>query len=160
MAKRGRPAKTDQQKDLDGNPGKRPSTDASGGWPKGTPEPPPWVTGMAIDVWNHVVPKLTEAGILSPLDSLTLGSYCQSMARYIQAESTLTEIGTVLVIRNDKGEVKNQAPAPEFTLAIKYLEKANQIGERFGLSPVSRQTINAAKGEKSALRAFLEDAAA
>jgi len=156
MGKRGPKAKTAAQKKAEGNPGRRPVDAAHGpGWPTGVPARPPWLLSMAVDVWELIVPQIAAAGVLSPLDQIALGSYCQCVARYIEAEAFMTSHGTVMEIRSDKGEVKSQSPAPEFTIALKYLEKANQLGERFGLTPVSRQTLKSGEAQESALTKFL-----
>lgn len=156
MGRRGPKPKTDTQKKLDGNPGRRPATGAGTGWPTGAPTRPAWLLNpLAIATWDEVVPQIAAAGILSPLDRVSLASYCLSVARYIEAEQWMDREGTVCVIRSDKGEVKNQGPAPEFVIAIKYLEKANQLAEKFGLTPVSRQTLKTSDSHQSALTAFL-----
>lgn len=107
-------------------------------------------------MWDELLPQLAAAGVLSPVDRNAFGSYCQCIGRYIEAEQFMTNEGTVAEIRNDKGEVKQQLPAAEFTIALKYLEKANQLGERFGLTPVSRRNFGGGTGnQQSALDAFL-----
>ncbi len=140
---------------MDGNPGRRPDAKATTGFPQGAPQRPAWLIPLAVEVWDELLPQLTSAGVLSPVDRNAFGSYCQCVARYIEAENFMSNEGTVAEIRNDKGEVKQQLPAAEFTIALKYLEKANQLGERFGLTPVSRRNFGTGQAQQSALEMFL-----
>ena len=158
MGARGPKPKTPQQKALDGNPGRRPDAKPAIGFAQGAPQRPQWLIPLAVEVWDELLPQLTAAGVLSPVDRNAFGSYCQCVARYIEAEQFMTNEGTVAEIRNDKGEVKQQLPVAEFTIALKYLEKANQLGERFGLTPVSRRNFSTGAPQQSALEAFLNQA--
>lgn len=149
MGRRGPKPKTDRQKALQGNPGKRPVITAEeAGWTPGVPTCPPWLLPMAVELWQDIVPTIPTS-LLTAADSHQLGAYCQCLARFINAECWMTENGTVAVLRDDKGAVKQQGPAPEFTIAMKYLEKATQIGERFGLTPTARQCLKGASSAAS-----------
>ncbi len=51
-------------------------------------DPPPFLSGRAKDKWHDVAPMLARNGLLTEADTDTLGVYCQTWARYVEAEQS------------------------------------------------------------------------
>jgi P27 family predicted phage terminase small subunit len=85
-----------------------------------------------------------------------LAGYCQAFAAWAECERFLAENGNVIVLRNDKGEIRWIQEAPQARLALKHLEKVRQFAAELGLSPSARTRIHAQPDEKqSPTEAFL-----
>jgi P27 family predicted phage terminase small subunit len=93
--------------------------------------------------WRRVAPELQRLGLLTVVDGPSLAAYCQCYARWLEAEEHLREHGRVVVIRSDKGEVRNVLPSPYVGIAVKMLEKLRQFAADFGLNPAVRSTLGA-----------------
>lgn len=148
MGKRGPKPKSNAEKLLAGNPGKRPLP-AEPSPALGRPVRPEWLLPQAVEKWDELVPQLEEMGVLAVIDGHALAIYCQCYARWLSAEQFMTAHGVVAIMRNDKGEVKSMTPAAEFFVATKMLEKLNQLGMQFGLSPAARGRLSLPKAEQA-----------
>src|SRR5919108_3560121 len=96
MGRRGPAPTPTALKLLLGNPGKRPL-------PKGDPRPTPgvppcpsWLEGEARKEWRRITPELRALGLLTAVDRAALAAYCQSYARWRQAEEVLSRRGLVV----------------------------------------------------------------
>ncbi len=81
---------------LRGNPGKRALNQ---GEPKPSPgdlEPPTWLHGDALEEWDRLAPTLHRLGLLTEIDGRALASYCQTWARWREAEAKIEEFGMVI----------------------------------------------------------------
>lgn len=160
MGKRGPKPKPAHEKKLAGNPGKRPiGLDLK---PKlGVPEMPEWLLPVAKDKWREVVPLVVEMGVLALADGTLLAAYCQVYARWRDAEEKLDEQGTEIETTFANGDSKGVMTSPQVGIAAKWLDKLNQLGAQFGLSPTSRSRINLPPPaeEKDDKDKFLEEAA-
>jgi len=105
------------------------------------PDCPEWLTEPAKLEWQRVLPELAKAGRLAKLDRAALAAYCQCYAHWQAAEQFLAEHGSVVVLRNDKGEVKGAVPAPQHTIACKMLDKIRAFSIELGLTPASRKRL-------------------
>jgi P27 family predicted phage terminase small subunit len=130
------PAKPTALKILEGNPGKRPLN-------KNEPKPqqgkyicPSWLDDEAKKEWNRIVPELKKLGLLTVVDYPALIGYCQSWARYIEAEKHITKVGTSFETINSC-----LMPVPEVAIAQKYLKLCQSFMIQFGLTPSSRGRI-------------------
>ena len=95
--------------------------------------------------WERVVRELGQRGKLDVIDRPSLVCYCQAYARWVEAERELTDKGRMLVIRNDKGEVKSVQTSPYVGIAVKMLEKVRQFPADLGLNPMSRAQLGVDK---------------
>lgn len=139
MGRRGPPPKPTVLKLLTGNPGKR-KLNRREPKPKSAPRPPspPSFLGkLAKEEWRRVVPELHRLGLLTKLDRAALAAYCQSWARYIEADKVITDHG--MTFMTDKGYVCQR---PEVTIAQKERSQMKQFASQFGLTPASRSSIN------------------
>lgn len=135
----GRPKIPTAVKRLNGNPGKRPL-------PENEPEPdrtpptcPAWLTAEAKREWRRVAPELERLGLLTCVDGAALASYCQSYARYVQADKQCkvneackhlafvkafcTEFG---LTPSSRGRMSIPGKAPEQDPLDKMLDTVNQ----------------------------------
>ena len=102
----GRPPLPTEVKALRGNPGKRPLNNDPH-VPAGIPDCPDWLTDVAKAEWVRILPILLGMQILTIADLPTVAGYCQSYARWRQAEELIDEIGMVVrePILNDAGAI-------------------------------------------------------
>ena len=122
---------------LRGNPGKRalnrnePKPDAD------RPACPQWLATEAKKEWHRVLPQLEATGILAIVDRAALAAYCQSWARYVEAERMLSQYGSVL-----KSEHSDYVQvSPYQTISRQSLQSVKAFATEFGLTPGSRSRI-------------------
>ena len=139
---------------LHGNPGKRPL-------PTNEPKPPPlapkcpaWLHKDAKKEWKRIAPQLERLGLLSELDMAALAGYCQSYARYKEAEELIAKHGTTYEIheRNRDGSLKcnkqgepilrSMQARPEVSIANKSLLQIRSFCAEFGLTPSARARMS------------------
>jgi P27 family predicted phage terminase small subunit len=155
---RGRKPKPSKLRLLQGKAGHRPINTTEPKPEPTMPECPDEVKAnpVALAKWNTLAPKLHRAGILTELDGDALAAYCTEYSHYIEAETFVRENGSVLVLRDDKGNVKWTQPTPQAAMAMKHLEKMRQLIVEFGMTPSSRTRIHATPQEqKNATEEFL-----
>lgn len=109
--------------------------------------------------WPSLVDELDARGSLAQVTVHRLGIYCQLFAQYHRCTEFINREGQILVIRNDKGEVKNQIIAPEAVQQAKLVEALRRFDREFGLldpvqDPVAalRQRLGARVDHRSAAR--------
>ena len=129
-------AKPTKLKILEGNPGKRPLNKNE---PKPIEansrelDPPEWMLDEAKKEWVRIVPELTRLGLFTKIDRAALIGYCQSWARYREAEEFLSNNSTTF--ETDKGYI---AQVPQVSIAQKYLKLCYTLMTEFGFTPSSR----------------------
>lgn len=134
---RGRKPKPTQQKALSGNPGKRPLN-------KNEPKPsamtevdaPPWLDGVARDVWGWYAPRLLKTKVLTEIDLHNLEAFCMAYSRWRLAEEEVAEKGLTVSTLNG-GIQKN----PAVTVVNEALRQIATFGALLGLDPSSRSRI-------------------
>jgi P27 family predicted phage terminase small subunit len=124
-------------KRLRGNPGRRPI-------PSGEPQPmadasycPRWMDDTAKAEWRRVSGELREMGLLTVVDRAALEAYCQTYARWRQAEETIRTHGSTYL--TDTGYVRER---PEVGIAERYLKVMRAFMVEFGMTPSSRSRIH------------------
>lgn len=132
----GRPRKTNTEKRLSGNPGKRKITE--------TVQPDPVVPSMPHHLdddarieWNRLAPELGKLGLLTQVDRTAFAAYCQAWSTWAKACKQLADEGPVL--ESDKG---NMYLNPWQMVASQALEQVNKFGAQFGLTPGSRRKLD------------------
>jgi P27 family predicted phage terminase small subunit len=139
---RGRPPVPSVLKRARGNPGKRtihpepepPKLDEA-------PPAPAWLLPEAAEEWRRVVPELHALGLLTRVDPAALEAYCTCYGRWRRAEDHLQQHGDVIVIRDERGEVRQTYADPYVGIAQKNLERMQRYAAEFGLSPAARTRI-------------------
>ena len=121
---------------LRGNPGKRALNRRE---PKPAPVPPKcpgWLDKVARQEWRRVVPVLDRLGLVTQADLQALAGYCQSWARWRQAEAEIAEGG--LIVDEDRGKYSIRKANPAVAIAQKERQLMLAFGTRLGLSPSDR----------------------
>lgn len=122
---------------LRGNPGRRP---LNRGEPKpltGDMAPPSWLSGHALDEWNRLAPVLYRLGLLTEIDGQALASYCETWARWREAEDKIKEFGMVI-----KGRHGNPVISPFVAVATRSMHQLKAFLIEFGMTPSSRSRIS------------------
>lgn len=121
-------------KELYGNPGKRAlNDDTAKVEPAETLEPPMPLYGAASREWVRIAPALHKLGLLTELDRTTLAAYCESWGRYVDAQQTVREYGTLI-----EGQKGNLVKNPAAQLARDSLADMIRLATEFGMTPSSR----------------------
>jgi P27 family predicted phage terminase small subunit len=98
---------------------------------------PMWLEGEAKTEWNRIVPELQRLRLLTKVDITALIGYCQSWARYVEAEQYLSKNDTVFVT-----ETGYMQQVPQVGMAQKYLKLCQSFMTEFGLTPSSRAKLS------------------
>jgi len=137
MSIRGRKPKPTAIKLLNGNPGKRPMN-ANEPKPKPSiPKCPKWIEPEAKKEWRRIVKELEKLGLLTNLDAAMLIAYCQSYARWKEAEDFITQHGSIL--KTQSGYIQQ---VPQVSIAQTYLKIMKDLCSEFGLTPSSRSRMS------------------
>ncbi len=139
MAVRGRKPKPTGLKILEGETDKRRINTAE---PKsaGAPVCPEWLEEEAKEEWNRIGDTLEKMGILTDIDTAAFAGYCQTYARWKEAEEYLTNHGST--IETKSGYVQQ---VPQVSIAQTNLKVMLKFCEQFGLTPSARSRIVADK---------------
>ncbi len=145
---RGRKPKPSNLRVLQGMRGHRPLNTSEPRPEPQTPPCPPGLSPAAQEEWKYITAELEPLGVLAKIDKAAVAGYAQSYADWIECLDFLRTNGNVIVLRNDKGEVKQIIAAPQARLALLYLEKVRQFAAELGLSPSARTRIHARPPDK------------
>lgn len=153
MGKRGPQKKPAAAKRRDGT--YRKDRDTGVELPAGVPDPPDWLGPEGRAEWERRVPQLAAAGLISTVDQVTFGLWCQAYEQLVRALREI-EANEGFVAYTDKGNVI-QHPV------VGVLHKARgdllKIAAHFGLSPSARAGLNlGGEGEEEDPLAALEQA--
>jgi P27 family predicted phage terminase small subunit len=136
LAQRGRKPKPTALKKLEGNPGKR-QLNINEPIPERTaPECPDWLSDEAQTEWHRLADKMERMGILTDIDMAAFAGYCQSYARWKEAEEFITKHGSI--VKTPSGYWQQ---VPQVSIAQQYLKDMQKFAEQFGLTPASRSRI-------------------
>jgi P27 family predicted phage terminase small subunit len=153
---RGRKPKPTALRILQGKAGHRPINEQEPKPEIKLPPCPEHLSTAAKAEWEFIAAELAPLGVLAKVDKAVLAGYCSEFAAWAECELFLQENGSVLTLRDDKGNVKWVQEAPQARLALKHLEKVRQFAAELGLSPSSRTRIHARPSEnQNPTEAFL-----
>ena len=96
MATRGRKPTPTAIKELEGNPGKRKLNENEPKPERKAPACPKWLDKDARKEWHRLAKKMEAIGVLTEVDMAAFAAYCQSYARWKEAEEFITEHGTLV----------------------------------------------------------------
>lgn len=136
MATRGRKPKPTELKVLEGNPGKRKLNDREPKPKKQAPTCPKWLEDEAKKEWKRLAKKMEAIGILTEVDLAAFAGYCQSYARWKEAEEYLSANGATFT--TPSGYVQQ---VPQVSIAQTYLKLMGKYASEFGLTPASRSRL-------------------
>jgi P27 family predicted phage terminase small subunit len=137
MASPGRKPKPPELRVIEGNPGHRPIPENHPKPAPKRPSRPSWLLTEAKREWNRVVPQLEKLGLLSQIDRAALAMYCQTWARYKQAEDALNKYG--FTMKTDNGNVIQR---PEVSISRNAANLIRNLCAEFGFTPSSRGRIS------------------
>ena len=126
---RGRKPKPERLKVLDGQVRFVGSTEP--------PQAPDWLEGEAREEWDRVVAELSKTCLVSPLDALSLASYCRVYAMWREADRQVKEHGITFI--SDNGNIRCN---PAAKLCLSLFEALRRMGAEFGFTPSARSRIS------------------
>lgn len=91
----GRKPKPTAVKKLEGNPGKRKLNTKEPVPGKGMPDCPKWLLPDAREEWKRLSEKLNQMGVLTEIDRSAFAAYCQSYARWKEAQATTINLWAI-----------------------------------------------------------------
>lgn len=150
MAKAGRKPKPSHLKRVAGNPGKRALNAREPKPLPGRPECPPHLQGEAAAEWPRLVEQLEGMGILAASDRGSMAVYCQTWARWIEAERGIADEG--LISHGEKGSYQN----PYVSIANQAMRQLVKVAAEFGLTPSSRSRVQVPERANDELADFLQ----
>jgi P27 family predicted phage terminase small subunit len=108
------------------------------------PEPPPMLSGYAVEEWRRLAPELYRLRLLTVADLMPFAAYCSSYARWRMAEEALARVaerdpvtGGLLV----KGSSGDAIVNPLVRLSRQAADNMVTFAGHFGLSPAARARI-------------------
>ena len=137
----GRKPKPTAVKKLEGNPGKRKLNTKEPNPGKGMPDCPAWLMPEAKTEWIRLSEKLNQMGVLTEIDRSVFAAYCQSYARWKEAQEHINSEGATYETENGM-----QRPNPWVAICNTEQRLMMQAASEFGLTPSARSRIMAASG--------------
>ena len=89
-----------KSKKLEGNPGKRKLNTKEPNPGKGMPDCPAWLLPEAKTEWIRLSEKLNQMGVLTEIDRSAFAAYCQSYARWKEAQEHINSEGATYETEN------------------------------------------------------------
>ena len=139
----GRKPKPTAVKKLEGNPGKRKLNTKEPNPGKGMPDCPAWLLPEAKTEWIRLSEKLNQMGVLTEIDRSAFAAYCQSYARWKEAEEFIEKHGTI--VKTPSGYWQQ---VPQVSIAQTNLKVMLKFCSEFGLTPSSRSRMIAGELNK------------
>lgn len=137
----GRKPKPTAVKILEGNPGKRKLNDKEPMPVKGMPTYPVWLMPEAKKEWKRLAKILSEMGVLTEVDRSAFAAYCQSYARWKEAQDHINTEGATYETENGM-----QRPNPYVAICNTEQRLMMSAASEFGLTPSARSRIMVATG--------------
>ena len=135
----GRKPKPTAVKKLEGNQGKRKLNTKEPVPGKGMPDCPKWLLPEAKEEWNRLCEKLNQMGVLTEIDRAAFAAYCQSYARWKEAQEHINSEGATYETENGM-----QRPNPYVAICNTEQRLMLSAASEFGLTPSARSKIMAA----------------
>ena len=121
---------------LEGNRGKRAWNHDEPEPPDGIPRCPKHLAPVARTEWRRVARSLYGMGVLTLIDRAALAAYCQSYAKWVEAEQRLRE--TPPLLKSPSGYVQQ---SPWMAISNKQLELMGRYMTELGMTPASRSRV-------------------
>ncbi len=144
MPPRGRKPKPTHLKLISGNAGRRPINEREPIPVSELPSPPPHLADEAKVEWGRVSEELYRIGLLSGIDRAPLAAYCQSYARWVQAERAIAKMAETdsvtagLLVKTKNG---NAIQNPLVGTANKAAADMVKYATEFGMTPSARSRL-------------------
>lgn len=121
---------------LRGNPSHRPLNAAEPKPAAADLAPPDWLDGLARTEWTRLAPLLHRLGLLTEIDVQALATYCQTYARWREAEEKIKEFGLVIKGRNGYPVI-----SPFAAVADRAMRQMKGFLIEFGMTPSARSRV-------------------
>lgn len=141
---RGRKPLPDNVRVLTGNPGKRPINPQRARPKVALPRAPEHLSDEAKREWRRLGPELVAAGLMSPVYHAMFEAFCQTYARWVEAEKKLSE--TALLVKSPNGYPIHN---PWLSIARAEREAMHKIAVEFGLTPAALARVQAIAAQRS-----------
>lgn len=135
MGARGPTRKSNEQRKLEGDPGRLGMRNEVKSKPL-RPDKPGWLSPEASKEWDYILPIIEDMGILGQADGHALAMYCTSYARWKEAERTLQQEGHT--VATGSGSLK---PHPAWRIAQESFKQMTALLKEFGLTPAARARL-------------------
>ena len=86
--------------------------------------------------WSRIGKMLLDAGLFTKIDTTALSAYCVAYSRWVNAESSLRQFGTVI-----KAPSGFPVQSPYMAIANKAMDQMLRLMSEFGLTPAARVRI-------------------
>lgn len=139
---RGRPPKSTVDRELRGNPSRRPFNKNEPKPKSGLPPAPKHLGKEAKAEWRRTGKLLVKEKRMAPIYKGTFAMYCVAWQRWVEAEEELKRSGTVLVSK--KGYMFQSPYLSISNTAMNHMRKAI---EAMGLSPASQARVSMVAGD-------------
>lgn len=119
------------------------------------PTAPDWLDGDARREWDRILDGLSKAYIVTPLDALSLASYCRTYAMWRAADAVVIREGVTFVDGN--GNIRAH---PAAKLCVSLFEAMRRMAAEFGFTPSARSRLACPKPEAAEVdefEAFIDD---
>lgn len=149
---RGRKPTPDAINEARGNPGKRArKTINLDNLPVAGIDAPKHMRAKGRKYWVEVAGWLSDSRIVRTSDRNALARYCETLADYVKVTAALDKQGHVYITESNHGTM--QRISPWFMVQERLTKRLQDLEDRFGLTPASRQQILArmAAGTQSSL---------
>ena len=113
------------------------------------PACPNWLMTEAKRVWRLLIPQLAKMGVLGRCDRNLLARYCQTWAKWREAEEWIMQHGDFIAIHDKGGNIIEVKQVPQVNRAIKLSEQLLRFEKECGLTPSARAGL--AKPKSNAL---------
>lgn len=123
-----------------GNPGKRKLNDDPE--PPALPVlPPEWLTALAREAWDEVVPVLAGMGVLTIADRLAVIMLCEAWAEWRRATDYCSQYGDTYTTTSRNGDDMERAH-PYSGIAADAHRRIKGLLVEFGLTPAARSKVS------------------
>ena len=105
---------------------------------------PRWLHKEAKAEWKRVADQLVDLGVVTSIDTTVLAAYCQSYARWHEAELELSDNGATMELYDDDDIVKYIQQSPWVSIAQKERQMMLRFAQELGLTPSARTRLDTA----------------
>lgn len=113
--------------------------------PANIPPVPDWLGAEGREEWERRAPQLERAGLLSEVDQVTFGIYCQAYEQLVRSLKLINdeEDGGYTT----KTEKNNIIQHPAVSIMHKARADLIKLGREFGMTPSARSGLNIGSNE-------------
>ena len=113
---------------------------------KKAPECPSWLNDEAKEEWDRLADKMVNLGTLTEMDMAAFAGYCQSYARWKEAEEFIEKHGTI--VKTPSGYWQQ---VPQVSIAQTNLKVMLKFCSEFGLTPSFRSRMIAGEVQEGSV---------